>query len=61
MVSFMIFTASVWKLLDQRMYLSLNGRSYERISYHTHGRTGTPEVSFGALKAIFLVNMTVTD
>ena len=42
-------------------YLSSNRKSYERNSFHTHGHVGIPEVSFGALNAVFLVNMAVTD
>ena len=33
MVSFMIFTASDWKLLDQPMYVNIHGVSYRRRLY----------------------------
>jgi len=33
----------------------------EIVFTHTHGHVGISEVSFGALNAVFLVNMTVTD
>ena len=35
--------------------------SCERSSFHTLGRVGIPEVSFGPLNAVLLVNVTVTD